>query len=177
MISTFRNFILPPPAALLLICLIALMGQSIWLNPESQILSVSNLPKVQSSEYHDSTYLNLPVKSLLNVDETTTLFLQGREAWRPEPVFVEEIFEPEVVEDTAEETEPVAPTYVAPNLSLLGSMQIGHEARALVKNNVSGAEKWVVVGDDLGGWIVGTISNTEIILHAGVEEIVVKYNR
>lgn len=179
MLSRLRNLLLPPPGILLCLGALGLFAAS-----GAEDVSETNAGPIVVSAPKDrdnaTPGIQLPDRSVssgeLQSISVNTLFLEARAPWQvpesPRPEEVQPVDPAPLPEPTA-----VAPKLPVPDLTLSGMVNNNATFRALVRDNETGIEHWLSVGDLHNHWQVKEIAEDRIILRAEGEEIVVLYNR
>lgn len=178
--ENIRNLLLPPPVIVVGIGLLA--G---WIVYETSQDSV--MPTVPTAEITNTTGMENVVVELAPILHNLTdlseisdraLFAQKRSPWQSPEVQVPVDIEPAPVVEAQEPTPPPPPPRPeTPAISLLGVMKNDQITRALVLDQRTDEETWIVVGDTLADWEVVEIDSSGLILRAQGEEFLVSYNR
>lgn len=171
-----RNLFLPPPLLVIMSALIfwGFQDQNWLVLNEDALTSVSAAPEIAHEQGTEIVQI-VAADIIATVDPNivrATLFLSERRPW-PKPVV--EPIEPEVAVQESVVEEIVAPP--APDFVYIGMIGGDDVNRALIQNSGGNSERWIAVGEVVGGWTVVEIRADGIRMIAQGEEILVKLNR
>lgn len=179
------RFLIPPPAAILVLLFVYLLSSSLRTGfnsiPEDQsssLLSDSSANEVLSLELIDRAIDSTTIANL-------TLMQPSRSPWAAleedflalnyvEPDFVDQFLEVE----TDEMIDAVVEEIALPSIRVLGALSENEHLHALIVDGDGyGTERWVGLGDDIFGWTVVEIRPQSITLNAGAEEVLIEMHR
>jgi hypothetical protein len=177
MMFRLRAF-LPPP--LFLLCVLAAWAAYEGLSalyPEPGQFSHQSLSNSAADTKHDAQ-ITLPswTDDFSDQDRDHPLFTPKRR--RPEPP-KQEPQEPDPAPELSPDPEPMPappppPPPEPPNISYRGFVRISTEVSALIMDKLTGDERFVRQGDEIEGWRVEKINQTQIYLSLKTHRAVVK---
>lgn len=172
---------LPPPAAL---AVWAGIGLGFWTLPiplaphEGGTVTAADTPAdTENSEKREAL---LPAARVNPADlaemAARPLFQKGRRPQSSRPESPTEITE--IAADAPEPVEPAQELEIRPpEIIVLGFMEDGSNARALVKSADEIAERWVSVGDTVGQWRIKSVNSDDVVIEAAGREFAIKIHR
>jgi type II secretory pathway component PulC len=148
-----------------------------WFAMPSQKVSTVRADIALPLDENDSKANPIPMVSAAELNaqiaalSESPLFSEGRRV--PSQPEVVEAEEPEPAPEMVEE-EPASEEAPRPSVQLVGIMSLSGKTRALVRIETEGTEAWMSEGDDIQGWTVVAISQNELRLELGGNEMAVQ---